>query len=174
MGKKHGFKGTPVRPPQPSGMGRVFASRGDPLMTEREGIKDFQRKPETEDPDFDRMFAPLARDLLKPSQVDKTNQIKKVQQAQKPEDIQRKVTAMILAGNAKFKKALKAEEGRVVQKGRVAASKDTGIVPDPSAMREKRDAQTPDHLKNKPSSYDFSGKTMPKEIKKHGKIYRIK
>lgn len=169
MGKKHGFKGTPVRPPQPGGMGRVFASRGDPLMTEREGIKDFQRKPEIEDPDFDRMFAPLARDLLKPSQVDTTNQIKKVEPVQKPFDAQRKAAAIMLAGRQKFKKATGG-----IQEARVIKSKDTGIVPDPSAMREKRDAQTPDHLKNKPSSYDFSGKTMPKEIKKHGKIYRIK
>jgi hypothetical protein len=36
---------------------QLFAERGDPWMTEREQVKDFDRDPSTENPDFDQFWA---------------------------------------------------------------------------------------------------------------------
>ena len=88
MGRKHGFRGTPVRPPRgPATIGRVFEQRGDPMVTAREGREKFGRNLDTEDPDFDRYFAEkrqeelreerLASALLKPHQVDKGESFRK-------------------------------------------------------------------------------------------------
>lgn len=50
----------------------LFAKRGDPWITQREGIKDFGRNPETEDPeyDFDHRFHSTGT-FGKPSQAPK-------------------------------------------------------------------------------------------------------
>lgn len=72
MGKKHGFKGTPVHPSsRPSSMGRVFDNRGDPLVSPREGQRDFGRNLESENPDLDQYFAARRVEILKPEQIEK-------------------------------------------------------------------------------------------------------
>ena len=79
MARKHGFSGTPVRPSnRPSSMGGIFEKRGDPMVSPREGLEKFGRNLETENPDYDRFFAKVARDQLKPSQVDKGNAFRKL------------------------------------------------------------------------------------------------
>ena len=83
MGRKHGFRGTPVRPsPIPSSVGGIFERRGDPLVSSREGREKYGRNLETEDPDFDRYFAEdVAREwgarLLKPKQIAKGEEFRK-------------------------------------------------------------------------------------------------
>lgn len=83
MARKHGFRGTPVRPPRgPATIGRVFEQRGDPMVSAREGREKFGRNLETENPDFDRYFAEnkareRAAQLLKPNQVAKGNAFRK-------------------------------------------------------------------------------------------------
>lgn len=186
MSKKHGFRGTPVRPsPRPGTMGRVFETRGDPMATDKEGRKNYGRNLETENPDYDRMFtqraedvfAPLARDLLKPQQVDKANAFRKLT-AKDTYDPQRKAAQIMLETRAKVKKA---ELGpRVAQVLREDKRKQDGVLPDnipaktlPGSEAISRQKQTPSDAPSK-SYYDFTGKSPPKEIKKHGKIYRRK
>lgn len=175
MSKKHGFRGTPVRPsPRPGTMGRVFETRGDPMATDKEGRKNYGRNLETENPDYDRMFAPLARDLLKPQQVDKANAFRKLS-AKDTYDPQRKAAQIMLETRAKVKKA---EEG--AQVAREIKRDQDGVVRDnipaktlPGSKGLSREKQTPPDAPSK-SYYDFTGKSPPKEIKKHGKIYRRK
>lgn len=77
MGRKHGFRGTPVRPsPVPSSSSRVFERRGDPLVTAREGREKFGRNVETENPDLDQYFASRA-ELLRPEQIARGNEFRK-------------------------------------------------------------------------------------------------
>ncbi len=177
MSKKHGFRGTPVRPAGVSGMGRVFEQRGDKMVTQREGIKDFHRNPETENPDMDRYFAKLARDLLRPEQVDRTNALAKVAGAKSNYDPQRKAAQIMLETRAKVRKA---EQGAQVSQGK-DKRKDDGVLPDnipatvpPTSKAPSREKQTPVEMPKKPGFYDFSGKNPPKEIRKNGRVYRRK
>lgn len=103
MGKKHGFRGTPVRPsPIPSSVSGIFERRGDPLVSEREGREKFGRNLETENPDYDRYFAKLAVDLLKPEQIDKGNAFRK--KVAEPKDPQREATNIVLSMRNKMRK----------------------------------------------------------------------
>lgn len=177
MGKKHGFRGTPVRPsPRPGTMGRIFETRGDPMVSQKEGMKDpeYRRNLETENPDYDRMFAPLARDLLKPQQVDKANAFRKLS-AKDTYDPQRKAAQIMLETRAKVRKA---EEG--AQVAREIKREQDGVLRDnipaktlPGSKEISREKQTPKDAPGR-SYYDFTGKSPPKEIKKNGKIYRRK
>lgn len=173
MARKHGFRGTPVRPASnPSGMGRIFEQRGDKMVTDREGIKDFGRNPESENPDMDRYFATLARDLLKPAQIDKTHALAKL--ASKPSyNPQRRAAQIRLETIAKMRKA---EQG--AQVARVSPRRDDGIekdnIPETVAASSKepsREKQTPKNASSR-GYYDFSGKSPPKEIVKNGKLFR--
>jgi hypothetical protein len=170
-------------------MGRVFETRGDPLVSPKEGQSDFGRNLETENPDYDRMFAETARDLLKPEQIDRTRALKKFG-AKPSHDPQRVATNIILQMRSKMRKL---EEG--AQKAREVKKRDDGVLPDnipatnyDAGLRAKelglsqkdaaklptREKQTPGDLGKRKSTYDFSGKNPPKEIKKHGKVYRRK
>lgn len=176
MAKKHGFRGTPVRPAGVSGMGRIFDQRGDPMVTNKEGIKLFGRNAETENPDMDRFFAGVARDLLKPSQVDKTSALAKVT-AKDNYDPQRKAAQIMLETRAKVRKA---EQGEQIAR-EARGKKDDGVQPDnipvtvaPNSKERSREKQTPVDMPNKPGFYDFSGNNPPKEIRKNGKVYRRK
>lgn len=102
MGKKHGFKGTPVKPAGYSSNAGVFEKRGDPFVSPREGLEGFNRNLETENPDYDRHFARLATDLLKPSQRER----RKVKEFH--DDPQRRATNAILV----MRKAMAAAQGR--------------------------------------------------------------
>ncbi len=102
MGRKHGFRGTPVRPPRsPATVAGVFERRGDPMVSPREGREKYGRNLETENPDMDRYFAEdrarerAANALLRAGQVDKGNAFRKANA--KPIDPQR------LAANAVLK-----------------------------------------------------------------------
>lgn len=167
MSKKHGFRGTPIRPSnRPGTMGRVFETRGDPLVSPREGREKFGRNLETENPDYDRMFAPIARDLLKPSQIDRTSALRKLNAKTEP-DIQRKTAQIMCETRNKI-----AAAQRGAQVCRTAKSKE--IVGDPDHLpKAHRVDQTPKDAPSR-SYYDFTGKSPPKEIKKNGKIYRRK
>ena len=83
MGRKHGFRGTPVKPSgTPSSVGGIFERRGDPLVSAREGREKFGRNLETENPAYDRYFAEdaaiqKALQNLKPKQVDTGNAFRK-------------------------------------------------------------------------------------------------
>lgn len=184
MGKKHGFKGTPVRPSSsPSTMGRVFESRG--LGTSKRDAEKFARSVgrnlETENPDMDRYFARLASDLLRPEQIDRTNEGKKrnaLLEGRKDYDPQRKAAQIMLETRAKVRKA---QEAALVYKDNRKRRPDDGVPPDnipatvPAGSDEpSREKQTPLSVRHSASTYDFSGKLPPKEIKKHGKIYRRK
>lgn len=101
MARKHGFRGTPVRPPRtPGNMGRMFDNRGDPMVSPKEGQERFGRNIETENPDFDRYFAEnaareKAAQILKPSQVDTTNAFRKA--LVKQPSLQQKAANIVLA-----------------------------------------------------------------------------
>lgn len=76
MARKHGFRGTPVKPSlTPSSVAGIFERRGNPLVSAREGREKFGRNIETENPDLDQYFAERA--VLKPSQIDKGNAFRK-------------------------------------------------------------------------------------------------
>jgi len=177
MAKKHGFRGTPVRPSgSPSSMGRIFEQRGDKMVTAREGIKDFGRNPESENPDLDRYFAGIARDLLKPQQVDKTNALAKLA-AKDSYDPQRRAAQIMLETRNKVRKAEEGAQVARVSKG----TRDDGVLPDniprtvaPNSKAPSREKQTPVEMPKKPGFYDFSGHNPPKEIIKNGKVYRRK
>lgn len=64
MGKRGGSSGY-------SSMGRIFEQRGDPMVTQREAIRDYGRNPETEDPeyDFDHRFHKTGSSFGKPRQA---------------------------------------------------------------------------------------------------------
>lgn len=189
MGKKHGFRGTPVRPnPQPGSMSGSFAKRGNPLVSEREGIKDFGRNIETENPDYDRYFTKLAVDLLRPEQIDRTNEGKKrnalLSGRKATADAQTKATNNMLATRRKVAEAIRKSEGiqSEAQRRMFKEPRDEELVwPDniPATVPEtstdpSREKQTPVEVRNHEGFYDFSGKLPPKEIKKHGKVYRRK
>lgn len=178
MSKKHGFRGTPVRPsPRPGTMGRVFETRGDPLVSPKEGQKNYGRNLETENPDYDRFFAPIARDLLKPEQVDKTRALGKLNV--KKDDPQRRATAIVMSMRKKM--------NRIAVEGRSPRKEQDGVLPDNlpktkhdrvmnkewHGARTSREEQTPKDAPSR-SYYDFTGKSPPKEVKKNGKIYRRK
>ena len=174
-------------------MSRAFESRGDPLVSPKEGQKDFGRNLETENPDMDRYFARLATDLLKPGQIDKTNEGKKRSNAfltgRKGDDAQRRATNNILAAKKKVNEAIRKAEGihSERQKEMFKEPRDAERVePDnlPKTKHERvtqpkwqgattsREEQTPPASRGTKSYYDFSGKLPPKEIKKYGKIYK--
>lgn len=78
MGKKHGFRGTPVKPSSRlSSTAGVFERRGDPLVSPREGQEDFGRNLETENPDMDQYFAARRVETLRPEQIDTGNAFRK-------------------------------------------------------------------------------------------------
>jgi len=112
MGRKHGFRGTPVRPPRgPATIGRVFEQRGDPMVSAREGREKYGRNLDTEDPDFDRYFAEdrareRAAQILKPSQLDKGNAFRKsVGTGSAKIDPQRKALNIVLKMNADMRRS---------------------------------------------------------------------
>lgn len=184
MGKKHGFRGTPVRPsPSPSTMGRVFESRG--LGTSARDAEKFARSVgrnlETENPDMDRYFARLATDLLKPEQIDRTNEGKKrnaLLEGRQGYDPQRRAAQNMLETRRKVREA---QQKAIVFKDNRPKRRDDGVKPDniPASVpagsdSPSREKQTPPDLRHTKSTYDFSGNLPPKEILKHGKIYRRK
>lgn len=87
MARKHGFRGTPVRPPKgPATVGGIFDRRGDPMVSPREGQEKYGRNLDTENPDFDRYFAEDAQrakaaQSLKPAQVDTGNAFRRAVKA---------------------------------------------------------------------------------------------
>lgn len=178
MSRKHGFRGTPVRPSdRPGTMGRVFETRGDPLVSPKEGREKFGRNLDTENPDYDRMFAPIARDLLKPQQVDRTRQLGKLTAKQ---DTLESRTSQILQAMWRKEASIKKKANRVAVIGRAVRREQDGVLPDnvPRTVighsdAPSREKQTPKDAPSK-STYDFTGKSPPKEIKKCGKIYRRK
>lgn len=110
MGKKHGFRGTPLRPSKlASGMGRMFDARGDPMVSPREGREKFGRNLETENPDFDRYFAEdRAREdavnaALKASQIDKGNAFRKA--LVKQPSVRQRAANVILAMEKEMRKS---------------------------------------------------------------------
>lgn len=187
MARKHGFRGTPVKPSGiPSSVGGIFEKRGDPMVSPREGREKFGRNLETENPDFDRYFADrqraeelekksfenLARDLLKPSQVDTGNAFRKL--IAKPNyDPQRKAASILQKMHIRMRNVtvnVKASKNKSDPGGRDNIPATVA----PTSKKPSREKQTPKDLGHHEGFYDFSGKLMPKEIKKHGKIYRRK
>lgn len=103
MARKHGFRGTPVKPPKtPSSIGGIFERRGDPMVSSREGREKYGRNVETENPDYDRYFAEnkmretAANRLLKAGQVDKGNAFRKANKVHKGYDPQRAAANAVL------------------------------------------------------------------------------
>lgn len=110
MARKHGFRGTPVRPPKtPSSIGGIFERRGDPMVSAREGREKYGRNLESEDPDFDRYFAEenarfkAASEALKPSQIDKGQAFRKAMA--KPYDPQRAAANAVMKMDREMRKA---------------------------------------------------------------------
>lgn len=181
MGKKHGFKGTPVRPSGPNTMGRVFESRG--LGTSARDQERFARSVgrnlETENPDMDRYFARLASDLLRPDQIDRTNEGKKrnalLSGGGPNYDPQRKAAQIMLETRRKVREA---QEGALRYKDNKDKRQDDGVQPDnmPRTKRERltekrwegfetsREEQTPDAVKGTKGTYDFTGKLDRKSV----------
>ena len=191
MAKKHGFRGTPVRPnPRPGTMGRVFESKGlgTSVRDQEKFARSVGRNLETENPDMDRYFARLATDLLKPAQIDRTNEGKKrnaLLEGRKGYDPQRRAAQNMLETRRKVREA---QQRAIVFKDNRPKRPDDGVKPDniPETKRARltekrwegfetsREEQTPNPVRGTKGTYDFSGKLPPKEIKKHGKIYRRK
>lgn len=73
-----------------SSMGRIFEERGDPLVTFREGVKDYGRNLLTEDPDRDRYLV-AAKALFKPKYVDPPSKERKADAASRLANIGRRM-----------------------------------------------------------------------------------
>lgn len=122
MARKHGFKGTPLRPPKGVGtMGRVFDQRGDPMVSAREGREKYGRNLSTENPDFDRYFAEdaakerereAAFKSLKPSQVDKGNAFRSSVAKGANTDPQRAAANVVLKMDAEMRLAIKGHSSK--------------------------------------------------------------
>ena len=143
------------------------------MVSPREGQEKFGRNLETENPDYDRYFAKLATDLLKPEQIDKGNAFRKRNVVDRY-DPQRAAANIVMSMNKKMRK-------REAIDVKAKKLRDDGILSDnikarvpPGSKEKSREKQTPEELKRREGFYDFSGKLPPKEIKKHGKIYRRK
>lgn len=103
MAKKHGFRGTPVKPSLTlSSVAGIFERRGDPMITAREGREKFGRNLDTENPDYDQFFA--SRAVLKPGQVDRGNAFRKLARGPQNVDPQQRA-ANIGQKYAKIRKA---------------------------------------------------------------------
>lgn len=63
-----------------SSSSRIFERRGDPWLSDRERVKDFQREPETENPDydFDHRFHYSRNAKGKPKTVEPQKEVKTV------------------------------------------------------------------------------------------------
>lgn len=152
MAKKHGFRGTPVKPGGYSSIGRVFDTRGDPMVSPREGREKYGRNLETENPDFDRYFAEDAQrqkaaQVLKPSQIQKGNAFTKSLGTGSPKhDPQRSALNIIMKMNRKIAES--------------------------SIDCTKKGSQKKEIIRG--GFYEFSDREMPKEIIKNGKVYRRK
>lgn len=104
MARKHGFRGTPTKPSKTmSSVGGIFERRGDPMVSDKEGKTKFGRNLETENPDYDRYFAQIATDLLKPSQIDKGNAFRK--RNAKPYDPQREAANIMQVMRKKMRQS---------------------------------------------------------------------
>jgi hypothetical protein len=182
MARKHGFRGTPVRPPKgPATIGRVFEQRGDPMVSPREGREKYGRNLETENPDFDRYFAEDAmrrRDVqvLKPSQIAKGTEFRKSQAA--PLDVHTRLKA--LTDKSQKRRITTLYKARSKITNVPEPERDEEVPPDniPKTVFEtdkspSREKQTPKNVPHK-SYIDFSGKEPKKEIIKNGKVYRRK
>lgn len=112
MGKKHGFRGTPVRPSsRMSSVGGIFERRGDPMVSAREGQEKYGRNLETENPEYDRYFAEnkererAANQLLKAAQIDIGNAFRKASKPSSQYDPQRAAANAVLKMEREMRKA---------------------------------------------------------------------
>lgn len=200
MAKKHGFRGTPVKPSSRMGsVGGIFERRGDPMVSPRSGQPGFERDAkkwgrnlDSENPDFDQYFAGKVepRDLVKPKQVDKTNAFHKLF-AKDTYDPQRRAAQINLKMRAAMRKAQQGEQKfreenkpdlsgtlpdnipRTNYEARLVATR-LGYSEKEAVLYPSREKQTDKELAKKRGFIDFSGNNPPKEIKKNGKIYRRK
>lgn len=151
----------------------IFARRGNPWVSKKEGIKDFGRNPETEDPeyDFDHRYhktgetfgkpivAPVKTEAIEPRPVKETE----------ADFARRKANIMLSFRRGQRERLVDVKDG---QRGFDGVKPDN--IPKSVAAGSKepsREKQTPPTVGSK-SHHDFSGGNPPKEVKKNGKIYR--
>lgn len=105
MAKKHGFRGTPVRPSSRlSSVAGVFERRGDPLVSPRQGLQDFGRNLESENPDLDQYFAKRV-DILRPEQIDTGEAFRKSVSKTPDYDPKRKAAQIMLTMRREMREA---------------------------------------------------------------------
>lgn len=150
MARKHGFRGTPVRPSSRlSSSAGIFEKRGDPMVSPREGLQNYGRNLETENPDYDRFFARVAHDqlkppILKPSQVDKGNAFRS-RVGNDNYDAQRVATNIVLSMRGNMRKA----EGKVIEHTPLTAT-ERGLISCPynCGLTSKDSRKISEHLRN--------------------------
>lgn len=85
----------------------MFAKRGNPWITRKEGVKDFGRNPETEDAeyDFDHRFHETANAFGKPKEAPKKEEHKEDKPEPLPLDHPRRTANVLRRMNAAIHKA---------------------------------------------------------------------